>query len=422
MARLSRRAVLAGVAASLAPRSAIAFARDSGALLYADVVRYERFGDHRTGSPGDRSSARWIAARLERLGFAATLQPFAHDLFEPHISVLDAGARAAPVFPLWPVRETPAHGVRGPLIADRPAGPGEIALVGLPYAPNASLAARSYRDPLLAAASRAPAAVIGITEGPTGESIALNVPADLESWPMPIALIGPRESGRLTRTLPPGRDARLRLTGLRRRVEAHNVLAHRPGHGPALVVSTPISGWRGCAGERGAGIALFLALADHLAPTATRPLVFIATSGHEFEGQGSRIALPALPPPEDVAAWIHIGANVAGAAVAFEVGAPRRTERAHGPRGVGATASLIASVRQAYDGLEAYAPPVLLASGNAVGDLAHYLEAGYSSLMGLVGAHPLHHTRLDTAALATSPTLLAQALRPLLQVARGLVA
>lgn len=410
---LTRRAFIAGSAASLALRPDQVFAAGQGERLYADVLRYQGFGHHRTGSRGDVQTSRWIGERLHRLGFSVDLQPFAHELFEPDAGSLDVADISVPTFPLWPVTTTVVEGARGRLTLSRP-GSGEIAFVRLPYAPNASLASSSYAEPITGAVSAGPVAVIGVTEGPTGEVIALNVPADAAPWPMPVALIGSRHAERLMQHANAGDIASLRQRGRRRAATAHNVVARRPGRGPLLIVSAPTSGWFTCAGERGAGIALFLALAEHCAARHDRPLLFLATSGHEFEGKGSHALLAAAAPdPSAVGAWFHIGANVAGADIAFSQNGARRLDRPYRQRGVGATGPLLETVTRRYTADSAYSPPVLLTAANAVGDIAHYLEAGYNSLMGVVGAHPLHHTDLDRAALATTPRLLLRALNPL---------
>lgn len=416
---LTRRGFIVGAAACVAADAGAAphsDQGDQGDRLYADVLRYERFGHHRTASRGDVLTSRWLAERLRRMGFAVELQPFAHELFEPEKGELTVEDVSIPTFPLWPVKETAAEGVGGRLVRNRLAGPGEIALVRLPYAPNASLGFPGYAELINDAVSAGPAAVIGVTEGPTGEVIALNVPADAEAWPMPVALIGSRRAESLMSDRSDSVSANLRQRGRRRAAVAHNVIARRPGRGPMVVVSTPTSGWFTCAGERGSGIALFLAMARHCSARFDRPLLFLATSGHEFEGLGSRVALAAAgPDPASVGAWIHIGANVAGADIDLTQNPIGRIDRPFGRRGVGATAPLFASTRRIFQGIEGYSPAVPLSEINAVGDVSHYLRAGYTSLLGLVGAHPLHHTTLDVADLATTPNLLHQALQPLIQ-------
>jgi hypothetical protein len=94
---------------------------------------------------------------------------------------------------------------------------------------------------------------------------------------------------------------------------ARNVIA-TTGHGPRqIVISTPYSGWFRCAGERGSGIAVWLALARWAAErNAGVTYTFIANSAHELGYAGMRAFLDSRAPAnEDVIAWLHLGANVA---------------------------------------------------------------------------------------------------------------
>src|SRR5260370_34461880 len=66
-------------------------------------------------------------------------------------------------------------------------------------------------------------------------------------------------------------------------VAGRNVVARLgAGKGPAIVVSTPMTGWYSCVCERGPGIANFLALARTLA-AEKQPgnFVFVAAAGPE---------------------------------------------------------------------------------------------------------------------------------------------
>ena len=40
----------------------------SGDALYQDVVRYDQIGHHRTGTPGDKATSKWVAEELEGAG------------------------------------------------------------------------------------------------------------------------------------------------------------------------------------------------------------------------------------------------------------------------------------------------------------------------------------------------------------------
>ncbi len=76
-----------------------------------------------------------------------------------------------------------------------------------------------------------------------------------------------------------------------------------------VVVTTPLTGWFACAGERGTGIAIALELAATLARDL--PVVLVGTTGHELEHLGARSFLAGHPlSPRAV---IHLGAGLAAA-------------------------------------------------------------------------------------------------------------
>ncbi|HZG08759.1 MAG TPA: hypothetical protein VEZ70_07265 [Allosphingosinicella sp.] len=413
---VGRRTLLASAAAWLiAPPAAGRAARRDGSALFADVATYSGFGDHRTGTAADLATSDWIARRLSSAGFAVDRQAFETPLFEPADCWLQPSQGAAlPTFPVWPPVVTPAAGLSAPL-ATR-AFRGAIAVVRLPYATNASLLTSSYADPIAAAVAAGAAAVVGITEGPTGEIIALNAVPGRYDWPVPVALVAGKHAARLIALADQGAIATLRQTGLTRPSKALNIVASRRGRGKALVVSTPTSGWFTCAGERGAGVALFLALARRSARAIRSPLVFVATSGHEIEGKGSIHALKGLPHPDQVGGWLHLGANLAGAQVAIQDGDVRRSDLPFPQRGVRASEFLLPSIRRAFEGVVGYQSPQIVTQDTAVGDVAHYLGAGYHPIAGLVAAHPLHHTPLDVPDKVTTPALLAELEVPLMQL------
>ena len=86
-----------------------------------------------------------------------------------------------------------------------------------------------------------------------------------EPQPIPTLFVAPKDDVALGIAALTGSQVRMTIHGEDRRGEdavlAHNVVA-RIERGPRwIVVTTPISGWFGCGGERGPGVALFLGLA-----------------------------------------------------------------------------------------------------------------------------------------------------------------
>jgi hypothetical protein len=416
---IARREVLVGALAGVGALTTGFTQPEVGAHLYGDVVTYDGFGSHRTGSVGDARTSAWVAERLALAGFTVDRLPFAIEVFEPTACFAEVGRRRAPAFPLWPPVSTPAGGVSGRLELGTAAG--GLAVVRLPYAPNASLLVPGYREPLVAAVSGGARGVIGITEGPTGEVIALNaVPASF-SPSVPVVLVGARD-GALVEGARSRLTGRLVSLGMRRASTAHNIVGSRRGEGRALVISTPSSGWFTCAGERGAGLAIFLRLARELPRLTRRPLVFLCTSGHEIEGAGSEHALArGLPRPERVEAWFHIGANVAGAQVAIgKRGAVVTRGDPIADRGTRASARLVARAQAAFASVPGFRNVALIDAAGAVGDIVTYVRAGYTQIAGIVGSHPLHHTRLDRPRNATTPELLQQTYDGCLRLLRSI--
>src|SRR3546814_9587510 len=97
----------------------------------------------------------------------------------------------------------------------------------------------------------------------TGEALLLNVPAGHPVSDKPLALLAPRLAAPVIEAARHGAAAKLALRGRGGIRAAQNIIGRRVRSGrPWLVVSTPRSGWTDCAGERGPGIAMWLALAD----------------------------------------------------------------------------------------------------------------------------------------------------------------
>lgn len=76
---------------------------------------------------------------------------------------------------------------------------------------------------------------------------------------------------------------------------------------PAVVVTTPLTGWFACAGQRGTGIAVALSLVGLLA--RTHPVVLVGTIGRELAHLGLRnwLATGAV----EASCVAHLGASVA---------------------------------------------------------------------------------------------------------------
>ena len=408
----SRRELAAGAALAGLPVSAFASADPlSGAALYADVKTYAGFGEHRTGTAGDEAVTAWLERELRAAGYAVERQGFDYPVFSLQTAAVELAGRRIEAFPVW----TPRAGVVAAPLSVAPR-PGAIVVMSFPYGTGAPLEASAvYRTPVATAIAAGAAGVVIVTENPLGELVAYNALPNAPPWPVPVVGVAGRQGAALEAAAEGGADVRLRIAGGLHAGRAENVIARRRGRGKPLVISTPKSGWFTCAGERGSGIAIWLGLARRLATRADLGLMLVAASGHEFDGYGGRLFAEHLAPkPAEARGWVHIGANVASYDFALRDGAITRLDHPQAGRRLAVSEALLPAAREAFAGQVGYQQPVDVEVHGAPGELAEYQRRGYRPLVGVVGLHPLHHTRRDLPD-ATGPAVLEP-------VARGLAA
>lgn len=345
-----------------------------GDRLYGLVEEYAAFGDHRTGTDVDHSTAEWVARQLADRGLTVEVASYGFDHWrvrggvvvdgEPleHLAVTGEWTGPVPYGPVLAMGYSVGHG-------------GEQSFGAVAGAARAS----GCTSALLA------------TEHPHGCLVAVNrAPGDETGFP--VVLVPGREAARLEGT--EGSRIEVDLAAEVVPGTTANVVATNGVEGMPLLLTTPMTGWFGCAGERGTGLAVLLELVERF---ADRPLLVLATTGHEllYEGVRRWVAERSL----EVSAVVHVGADLA-------------TE-AHGEGGVRA----LATSRVAFCGRSTAAAGVgraLEPGGWAFReDPAAWLGEGevWSGfdvpLLSLTGAGPWFHTREDTPAVSTSPQSLA---------------
>ena len=244
LARLG--ALLAALAWLATPASGQERRSFDPARLMADVQTYYDFGVHRTAHAGDVATSAWLEQRLRSLGLDTSEHTFSlRQFFLDEASIEDPRGRIE-AFPIWLPRATPPEGLRATLgMVDSETPPSAI------------------RGAIEAGA----AAIVFATSDRAGLGFLQAVNAERRyvdaEHPVPTLIFGAADSDRLRQSV--GRDVTLRLTGrMVEDAEAKNVFGLRIVDEDAdwIVVSTPSSGWFTCAGERGPGVAMLLALAD----------------------------------------------------------------------------------------------------------------------------------------------------------------
>jgi hypothetical protein len=379
----------------------------AGERLYADVARYASFGSHRFGSPGDRATADWIAGELQTAGFAVEFQPviLGRQFFVDRASAEVDGTtiEATPFW--WPPEDKASFRLTAPLARDGDVA-GKVLLVELPYDRGAYLGP-AHRAAIAQAATRGPAAILLMIGNPGDDRFAYNVTQEDQPWPMPVMVVAGKDKSLFERAISKGALVTFDVTGrYERNVSGRNVVARLgSGKGPAIVVSTPMTGWYACVCERGPGIANFLALARTVAAEKlSKNFIFVATAGHEIGHGGMELFLKqGAPQPEDTLAWVHFGSS--NACYAWTTGPQGfvRDDRVDDAlRSIVLSPSATALVGENFAAIKANR---FVAEKQAVGELRDVHAAGYQNFFGMAGLHRFFHTPADDIR-TTSPEIL----------------
>lgn len=407
-ARLNRRQTLAlGLTATVTGSAAAAARGVNGRTALIDDARhYAALGPHRTGSPGNLRTLDWIDSRLSAIGFAVARQPVRYPDHDIRQALVQSGDVTIAGIAQHPVCPTGPDGLSLPLVlADDQAGPidvkGRIAVIRLPHARHSSIMEGRTARPIRAAIDAGAAGLVLVTRGPSAEALALNAPVDHPVATVPALVVAPRDATPLIAAAARGAVGRLLVDAVPAIASSANLVARRPGRGRTIVVTTPLSGWFACAGERGSGVAAFLRIATTLAeryPDAD--LLFGGLVGHEREYVGGDLFVAErAPPPDAVRLWVHIGAGFAARdwhEVSDTQLMPLPSTDAQ--RYLLAPAAWIDTLRPSVRGLPGFESPYPATVENGAGEARHIMERGYMRMITTIGAHRLHHSRKDDAA------------------------
>jgi len=397
----SRRGLVLGAGAGgLGALPALAATPFDDAWRQSMLERYFGFGDKASGGPGDTAVGAWLEDALTGAGYRCSRQTFAAPFFDVAEAVLSVEGRTAPVIPQAIVTPTGPQGLSAPLKSAHGDArlDGAIALVVLPSRRWSSALDGLIQSELADVRARGAAAAVLVTTGPSGDAIALNAPARREPDAVPTAVLAPADARPFLDAAADGRTGRLVIAGRGGERPAFNLTARLDrGAGRSLVLSTPRSGWFGCAAERGSGVVVWLEAALWLAGRRDDLDVdLVAISGHEYENLGGEAYLHHhAPPPDRTRLWVHVGANLA-ARDWHEFGRPMAP--LPGPdsqRYLLASPDVADAFARAFagqPGLEAVYPATVQ---NAAGELTNILRAGYPAAAGVFGAHRFHHSRND---------------------------
>jgi hypothetical protein len=365
----------------------LAAGRKSAPVTLADdVAKYVSFGIHRAGGAGERKTALWLTKKLSALGYRTRIDPFPiTTLLRPSGRIAFDGTSIA-LFPQWlPPAKALGRTITAPLLAleadsQQPA----IRILTRPAKNSANWT--PALDAVVEEAVRKNAVALVMAIDHPSEGLYVSNQHGHASFSIPVGLCARDDVARLAAAAGNGPQAQFRVSGRMAQTEALNVIARKPGVGRTLVISTPLTGWFSCGGERGPGIALWLRTAAQLAQQP-QPVLMIGTGSHEIGhlGMEHALATKTAPDPADVALWLHYGASL---------GATRLDAR-YAFKSVQALVGLPQTEALAKESLSGHLDLYLTGNNKTLGEAGQIIGAGYDRFVGMSGFFPTFHTPED---------------------------
>jgi dienelactone hydrolase len=303
----------------------------SADALLADVSTYAALApDHVSGTTDSGATQSWLRRQLHAAGLATGTDAYRFFRFVPQRVRLDlSGVPVPSVVARFYSGTTPLGGLSKPLAyaslgtaqsyAQASAG-GRIAVVDAPVVDGVAATIDSAVTNAKAAGA---AALVVVTEGPEDYPVQEDIDSRAGMLGMPVVFVGRRTGAQVIAAAKAGAPARLEVQADVGEGCDTNTYAVLPGADPNryIIVGTPTSGFVPAASERGAGVAVLLALARHYAaiPRSRRPetLIFVGTTGHE----DGYLGLPTFMQAHrlwfaNADAYVHLGASLAARQVA----------------------------------------------------------------------------------------------------------
>jgi hypothetical protein len=201
-----------------------------------------------------------------------------------------------------------------------------------------------------------------------------------------------------------GQTVRVSIKGTFKNVTARNVYGTIGKGEQYVVVSTPISGWFSCGGERGPGIATWLALAKWAAAKKLPyTFVFTGNSGHELGGWGAKAFLDeGAPPINKTKLWVHLGAGIATLSWQATPNGLVKQNTVDANRNFFYSPSVAATFVPAFSKVAGNKYRIQERAG---GELVYVIEKGYPHVAGAAYSHPYFHMKSDDASKTSTVIL-----------------
>ncbi len=282
--------------------------------LARDIRGWDAIADHRTGTVGDTTTARWLAQEVRGAGAEPKLNGFPFERKVLHQCFVESAGQRVEGVPLFDGGYTDEQGVQARLeTLDAGSGIGITPFGPAPGHPGTQALDHARRN-------AAHKAIVAVAAGDVVRPGLALLNANLYKTPFgpPVLQIATKHRDWLERAANARQSARLVARVTVESTRASNVQTTITGMQPDLapvVIMTPRSAWWTCTAERAGGIAIWLeSLRYFAAHPVDRTLIFTATTGHELGHVGLDHYLKQQPDFVSGAhAWVHLGANFAAA-------------------------------------------------------------------------------------------------------------
>lgn len=283
------------------------------AMEYVD--KYTSFGVHRIGTQTEIACTKWIAQELEKIGLETQLQELKLKRFELKECRVVIGGKTIKAFPFWFPKATDVP-IEAPIVfyddENTEEMSGKIVYYDMP-----GLQTNSDISEIACKAKAAGAlAVISTIIQPNGLPAGQNASEHnaQNELPLPSVIISMIEKDFIVQAISKKLTASVVIDGeIELDSKAYNVIGKIDNKCDEwVVVTTPISGWFSCNAERGAGVGLFLELANIVREWKSNVnYMFVGTTGHELHFLGANATDELIPECDKVKIWLHCGSAIA---------------------------------------------------------------------------------------------------------------
>lgn len=361
-----------------------------GEQAFELVRSYSQMGYHRTGSPVDDQTIDWLAEWLSSAGAEVTCPPFPYQHYDADVSII-SGDNNIEAMALY-------YAYDGTTTISRP-GFGEID--GHDAEDRITAGIGTAIDE---AKQNGCDGLILTTQSPNDALCGINRQS-CQTLNFPVILIASKDSAQIRQS-----HAVINISASTRAQTARNVIARfrhldRNRETLPLLLTTPVSGWFNCAGERGCGIAIALILACRLG--AQYPVDLLLASGHELGFAGGHHL--AQQYDSKAHAVVHLGsaiANISAGMTSICSAPPNQF-------------SQVSEYLNKLD-IQPLRPKNAADHHEWVGESMCWAEKNWP-MLSIAGISPHFHTPLDRSDNATTPALLASAIDQIYQAARVLM-